>query len=166
MLSQSLTPSAIRHPMCDRDVVTSYPTGHISSPDDLHVSPGVRVAFAPFGQPSARYSADNAIVMRFVDAATGSAVPAPLPPPVRIEAEDEGAWTELRPRAMKDVAERGSREYLIELGRAYRALSSDGTPLFELRPPPPRHPRRELVRVVRHAASYGPRAQRLMREEE
>ena len=151
--------------MCDRDVVTSYPTGHISSPDDLHVSPGVRVAFAPFGQPSARYSADNAIVMRFVDAATGSAVPAPSPPPVRIEVEDEGegAWTELRPRAMKDVAERGSREYLIELGRAYRALSSDGTPLFELRPP---HPRRELARVVRHAASYSPRVQRLMREEE
>ena len=147
--------------MCDRDVVVSYPTGHIRSPDDLHVSPGVRVAFA---QPSARYSADNAMVMRFVDAVTGSAVPAPVPPPVRIEVEDEGAWTELRPRAMKDVAERGSREYLIELGRAYRALSSDGTPLFELRPP---HPRRELVRVVRHAASYGPRVQRHMfREEE
>ena len=148
--------------MRDRDpdaVASSYPDGPIRAPDDLYVSPDVRVAFLRFAGPaSAAYSDDNAVVMRFVDAESGApATHNTTRVSIEIMSPDDAgaeAWTEVGP-----WSDDGG-DYVILLGRTYRVLSPDRTPLFRLCPP---LPRRELARVeARHAMSYCPRIHRML----
>ena len=145
--------------MRDRDpdaIASPYSDGPIRAPDDLYVSPDVRVEFVRFtGPASVAYSDDSAIIMRFVDAESGAAVTNKTRASIEIMSPDDAdAWTEVGP-----WSDDGG-DYVILLGRTYRVLSPDRTPLFRLSPP---YPRRELARVeARHAMSYCPRIHRML----
>ena len=141
------------------DAVKLYPaTGYVLAPPDLFVSPEVRVVFARYAAPPMAYNNDNMVLMGFVDAESGA--PASPPPDIRVEVASHGqTWTEVRRWTESDKS-----EYMIVLGRSYRVLSSDLTPLFELQPPLPNH---EILRVgARHVRSYCPRMRRMLLGEE
>ena len=144
-------------------VVRSYPsTGHLEFPNDLYVSPEVRVTFARVSEVCedlVAYDDTNAIAMRFVDASTGEASTSPVPVRVLVSSANDSRVIEVHPWI------EGGGDYLLILGRTYRVVRGDGDDdlVFEMQAPF----WRDVVHISnRRPSSYTIRIQRMLLGEE
>ena len=107
-------------------------------PDDLYVSPNVRVEFAgmPDHGSTMSYSDENTIVMRLVPARSVAS-----PPAIRVMCllpgrEDRESLDRYDDRSTwMEVQTWSSLEYILVLGRVYHVVDGRDAFIFDVRPP-------------------------------